>query len=80
MTAYQKIDILCLADISYILLQAYLQIAQTNINMMLEPGHVSTYLAEMNHAGEYLIVCNEYCGKGHAFMFGTLKVVDENAI
>ena len=55
------------------------QIAQTNINMMLEPGYVSEYVAEMNVAGEYLILCNEYCGTGHAQMFGTLKVVDENA-
>lgn len=55
------------------------QIAGTNINMMLEPGYVSEYVAEMNQAGEYLIVCNEYCGTGHAHMYGTLKVVDENA-
>lgn len=55
------------------------QIAQTNINMMLEPGYVSEYIAEMNQAGEYVIVCNEYCGTGHTMMYGTLKVVDENA-
>jgi cytochrome c oxidase subunit II len=55
------------------------QIAQTNINMMLEPGYVSEYIAEMNQPGEYVIVCNEYCGTGHTSMYGTLKVVDENA-
>lgn len=56
------------------------QIAQTNINMMLEPGYVSEYIAEMNQAGEYVIVCNEFCGVGHTAMFGTLKVVDPNAV
>ncbi|MGM9949337.1 MAG: cytochrome c oxidase subunit II [Lysinibacillus sp.] len=55
------------------------QIAQTNINLMLEPGYMSEYVAEMNKPGEYLIVCNEYCGTGHTYMYGTLKVVDENA-
>lgn len=56
-----------------------MQFAQTNINMMLEPGYISEYITEMNQAGEYLLVCNEYCGTGHTFMYGKLKVVDENA-
>ena len=55
------------------------QVAGTNINMMLEPGYISEYLAEMNQAGEYLILCNEYCGTGHTAMQSMLKVVDENA-
>ena len=55
------------------------QIAGTNINLMLEPGYVSEYVTEVNKAGEYLIVCNEYCGIGHAAMYSMLKVVDENA-
>lgn len=55
------------------------EVAQTNINLMLEPGYVSTYIAEMNQAGEYLIVCNEYCGIGHTDMYSKLKVVDEDA-
>jgi cytochrome c oxidase subunit II len=55
------------------------QVAGTNINLMLEPGYVSEYIAEMNQAGEYVIVCNEYCGTGHAMMYSKLKVVDANA-
>ena len=55
------------------------EVAGTNINMMLEPGYVSEYIAEVNQAGEYLIVCNEYCGIGHAMMYSMLKVVDEDA-
>ena len=55
------------------------QAAGTNINLMLEPGYISEYTAEMNKAGEFLIVCNEYCGTGHTMMHSMLKVVDENA-
>ena len=51
----------------------------TNINLMLEPGYVSEYVTVANQAGEYLIVCNEYCGIGHTMMYSMLKVVDENA-
>lgn len=53
------------------------EIAQTNVNMMLEPGHISEYVTTVNKVGEYLIVCNEYCGVGHAQMHSMLKVVDK---
>lgn len=53
------------------------EIAQTNVNMMLEPGYVSEYVTTVNKVGEYLIVCNEYCGVGHAQMHSMLKVVDK---
>ncbi|MEG0260904.1 MAG: cytochrome c oxidase subunit II, partial [Lysinibacillus sp.] len=54
------------------------EIAGTNVNMMLEPGYISEYVAEINQAGEFLIVCNEYCGTGHTAMYSKLKVVDPN--
>jgi cytochrome c oxidase subunit II len=31
---------------------------------MLEPGFVSEYTTTLDQAGEFLIVCNEYCGVG----------------
>lgn len=52
------------------------EVAETNINMMLEPGYVSEYITTVDKVGEYLIVCNEYCGVGHAMMYSTLKVVE----
>ncbi len=52
------------------------QVAETNINMMLEPGYVSEYITTVDKVGEYVIVCNEYCGVGHAMMYSTLKVVE----
>ena len=54
------------------------QVAGTNINMMLEPGYISEYVTEVNKVGEFLIVCNEYCGTGHTMMHSMLKVVDSN--
>ena len=54
------------------------EVAGTNINMMLEPGYISEHVTTVNKAGEYLIVCNEYCGTGHALMHSMLKVVDPN--
>ena len=50
------------------------QVAGTNVNMMVEPGHISRYEAVMKNAGEFTIVCNEYCGFGHQQMFGTVEV------
>ena len=52
-------------------------IADTNINMMIIPGQVSTLTATFDKAGEYNFVCNEYCGVGHQTMFGTIVVEKE---
>lgn len=57
------------------------EVAGTNINMMLEPGYVSEKVTTVDKVGEYLILCNEYCGLGHAMMTSKLKVVakDDNS-
>jgi cytochrome c oxidase subunit 2 len=52
------------------------EVAGTNINMMLEPGYISEHVATFEKAGEYLIVCNEYCGSGHHMMTSKIKVVE----
>jgi cytochrome c oxidase subunit 2 len=52
------------------------EVAGTNINMMLEPGFISEYVTTFDKAGEYLIVCNEYCGTGHHLMTSKIKVVE----
>ncbi|MDM5333377.1 cytochrome c oxidase subunit II [Ureibacillus composti] len=54
------------------------EVAGTNINMMLEPGYVSEYVTTVDKVGEFLIVCNEYCGTGHAMMYSKLMVVNSN--
>ncbi len=52
------------------------QIVQTNGNTMVVPGYVSQFTTRFDRAGEYLIVCNEYCGVGHHVMSATLIVED----
>lgn len=44
------------------------QIPRTNVNMMVVPGEVNTISHTFDQPGEYLILCNEYCGTAHQFM------------
>jgi len=53
-----------------------LNVAGTNVNMMVEPGYISSIEVEMNSAGEYTLVCNEYCGVGHHMMYATVEVYE----
>ncbi|MEH6941612.1 cytochrome c oxidase subunit II [Bacillus sp. JJ722] len=52
------------------------EVAGTNINMMLEPGYVSEHIATFNKTGEFLVLCNEYCGTGHHMMNSRIEVVE----
>jgi cytochrome c oxidase subunit II len=52
------------------------EVAGSNINMMLEPGYISEHVTTFDKTGEYLIVCNEYCGVGHHMMSSKIKVVE----
>lgn len=44
------------------------QIVGTNVNMMVLPGEVNEITHTFKEAGEYLILCNEYCGAFHEVM------------
>lgn len=46
----------------------------TNVNMMVIPGQVSKLSATFEEAGEFNVICHEYCGVGHAFMAGKVVV------
>lgn len=50
------------------------QIVGTNVNTMVAPGYVSQVTTTFHKPGEYLILCNEYCGLGHHVMAGRLIV------
>lgn len=50
------------------------QIVGTNANMTISPGYISQFTMTFPTAGEYLMVCNEYCGLGHHLMQGKLIV------
>lgn len=44
------------------------EIVRTNGQSMVIPGYVSQFTTQFA-PGEYMIVCNEYCGVGHHLMF-----------
>jgi len=69
------------ADIDIYVTSADLQhgfkVTDTNINMQVVPGQVSKLSFTFDEVGEFPYICTEYCGQGHAAMFGTVKVVSE---
>jgi len=46
----------------------------TNINMQILPGYETVVSITPDQAGEFGIVCNEYCGVGHHTMLGKIIV------
>ena len=51
-----------------------LKIQGTNVNLQVVPGHVSTLAATFDQPGTYPFICTEFCGLGHAGMFGQVIV------
>ena len=47
-----------------------------NINLQVHPGYDMVLTVTPDRAGEYGIVCNEFCGIGHHTMVGKLYVVE----
>jgi len=45
-----------------------------NYNIMAVPGHAYRLHITPQKAGEYLIICNEFCGTGHGMMTGKIIV------
>ena len=50
------------------------QVANTNLNAMVTPGHIQRATQKFDEPGEYLVLCNEYCGAGHQMMSTTITV------
>lgn len=50
------------------------EIVGTNANAMAIPGYVSQFTLTFAEPGEFVIVCNEYCGLFHHNMVGKLIV------
>ncbi|WP_150051018.1 MULTISPECIES: cupredoxin domain-containing protein [Methylomonas] len=50
-------------------------IPMTNMSTMIVPGYVAQLTTELKHTGEYPLLCNEYCGMGHAHMWSNISVV-----
>ena len=51
-----------------------LSIQPVNINMQVVPGYEMVLNITPDVAGEYGVVCNEYCGIGHHTMLGRIYV------
>jgi len=51
-----------------------LSIQPININMQIVPGYEMVLKITPDQAGEYGVVCNEYCGIGHHQMLGRIYV------
>lgn len=51
-----------------------IQVVDTNINAMIMPGHIQKITQKFTKPGEYLVLCNEYCGAGHQHMSTTITV------
>lgn len=49
-------------------------VTNTAVNMMIIPGWVSSATHVFRQPGSYLLLCNEYCGSGHHFMYGSVEV------
>ena len=50
------------------------EIVGTNANTMVIPGQVAELTVNFNEAGEYGVLCHEYCGSGHHTMEGSVVV------
>jgi cytochrome c oxidase subunit 2 len=73
-----EIDIPVGSDVSFIatssdVIHGFL-IVGTRINMMLIPGQVSEFNYRFTKPGEYLLICQEYCGRLHHTMSGKVVV------
>lgn len=52
------------------------KISDTNVNVMVVPGQISTLKHTFDKPGEYKIICHEYCGQLHHTMFAQIFVDD----
>ena len=51
-------------------------IDDTKVNMMAVPGRITHKSYTFNKPGNYLVLCNEYCGAGHHFMQTEIEVYE----
>jgi cytochrome c oxidase subunit 2 len=51
-------------------------IPHAHVNAMLLPGQITHVTARFDKAGEYPIICHEYCGIAHHMMAGRVVVTE----
>ncbi len=73
-----EIDVPVGADVSFIATSSDVIhgffIVGTRVNMMLIPGQISEFDYRFTRPGEYLLICQEYCGRLHHTMSGKVVV------
>ncbi len=52
-------------------------ITMTNMSTMIVPGYVAEVTTILQRPGDYPVICNEYCGMGHAHMWSEITVIDK---
>ncbi len=52
-----------------------LSLQPDNVNFQVLPGYVTVLKITPKEVGDYVVVCNEYCGTGHHLMLGGIEVV-----
>lgn len=50
----------------------------SNMNTMIVPGYITEINTEFQKIGEFPLVCDEYCGVGHATMYGMINIVPKD--
>lgn len=63
--------------LSSIDLQHGFSLQPVNINIQVHPGYEMVIHMTPNQAGQFGIICNEYCGFGHHTMTGRIYVIDK---
>ena len=51
-----------------------------NINIQVHPGYEHVITLTPTEAGEFGIICNEFCGIGHHTMTGKIYVIDRKQV
>ena len=52
-------------------------VQNTNVNVMLVPGYVSTIAARFDTVSDHAMPCHEFCGIGHEGMWGRIRAVSK---
>jgi cytochrome c oxidase subunit 2 len=50
-----------------------------NVNFQIVPGYDYALRVTPNTAGDFRIICNEFCGIGHHNMVGKVVVLEDSA-
>lgn len=51
-----------------------LHVPYSNLNVMVVPGYVSEVHTRFTKSGDFPMICNEYCGLGHDYMYAKVHV------